>query len=73
MTNRIMIIEDDPMLQTELKNLLIGNGYEVFAVSNFTDAVTDVKRYCPHLIILDIRLPGASGYTVLYPDEYPPD
>ena len=61
MTNRIMIMEDDPMIQTELKNLLIGNGYEVFAVSDFADTVTDVKKYRPHLIILDIKLPGASG------------
>ncbi|MBD5502676.1 MAG: response regulator transcription factor [Lachnospiraceae bacterium] len=64
MTNRIMIIEDDPMIQTELKNLLVGNGYEVFAVSDFTDTVTEVKKYRPQLIILDIKLPGTSGYAI---------
>lgn len=63
-TNRIMIIEDDPIIQTELKNLLTGNGYEVFAVSDFTDTVADVKKYHPHLIILDIKLPGVSGFSI---------
>lgn len=62
--NKIMIIEDDTVIRTELQKLLIGNGYEVCAISDFSDPITDMKAYKPHLVILDIKLPNSSGFSL---------
>lgn len=62
--NKIMIIEDDIVIQAELKKLLIGNGYDVYAISDFANPIADIKVYKPHLIILDIKLPNISGFSI---------
>ncbi len=64
MKQRILIVEDDFMIQTQLKNLLSGSGYEVGTVTDFADAIGQVRDFCPHLILLDIRLPGSSGFAL---------
>lgn len=64
MKQRILIMEDDFTIQTQLKNLLSGNGYEVGTVTDFANAIEQVKAYAPHLILLDIKLPGSSGFEI---------
>ncbi len=57
---KILIIEDDFTIQTQLKTLLSGNGYEVFAVTDFSQTIEQLKEAAPHLVILDIKLPGIT-------------
>ena len=57
MKEKILIIEDDFTIQTQLKTLLSGNGYEVFAVTDFSKTIEQLKEAAPHLVILDIKLP----------------
>lgn len=64
MKHRILIIEDDSVIQTQLRNLLAGNGYEVETVNDFPVAMEQVESFGPHLILLDIKLPGNDGFTV---------
>lgn len=61
---QIMIIEDDPVIRTELKNMLCGNGYDVTAVSDFSGTIQEVRKRAPHLILLDIKLPAADGFSL---------
>lgn len=61
MKEKILIIEDDFTIQAQLKNLLSGNGYEVFAVTDFSKTIEQLKEAAPHLVILDIKLPGNNG------------
>lgn len=61
---RIMIAEDDLTIQTQLKTLLSGNGYEVSAVTDYSNAIEQVKSFLPHLILLDIKLPRNSGFDI---------
>lgn len=63
-TGKILIIEDDLTIQTELQTLLSGNGYDVFAVSDFTKTIQEIKEQSPHLILLDIKLPNISGFSL---------
>lgn len=64
MKQKILIVEDDPVIQSQLATLLTGNGYEVEAAKDFTSVADTVKAFRPHLILLDIALPGTSGFTV---------
>ena len=61
---KILIIEDEPLIRNELKALLQSNGYEIAAPENFTNVVDWIKDEQPHLILLDIKLPGASGFSL---------
>lgn len=67
MKEKILIIEDDPTIQVQLRNLLTGNGYEVEAVTDFTRTVEQVKIFAPHLVLLDIKLPENSGFEICSP------
>ena len=40
---QILIIEDDFTIQTQLKTILSGNGYEVFAVTDFSQTIEPVS------------------------------
>ena len=41
-----------------------GNGYEVFAVTDFSKTIEQLKEAAPHLVILDIKLPGNNGFEI---------
>ena len=64
MKHKLMIIEDDPLIRNELRTLLIGNGYEVSAPEELTGIVDLVREEQPHLILLDIKLPHDSGFSI---------
>ena len=64
MKQRLLIIEDDFTIQTQLKNLLAGNGYEVSVVTDFSKAIEQVKAFAPHLVLMDIKLPGNNGFEL---------
>ena len=61
---KILIVEDDFTIQAQLKTLLSGNGYEVSAVTDFSQTIRQVKAFAPHLVILDIKLPGNNGFEI---------
>lgn len=64
MNFKILIIEDDFTIQTQLKNLLTGNGYQAEAVTDFSNVIEYVKTFQPHLVLLDIKLPGNDGFSI---------
>ncbi len=64
MKHKILIIEDDFTIQTQLKTLLTANGYEVHIVTNFSDIIHLLKESTLHLVLLDIKLPVNSGFEI---------
>ena len=62
--NRILIVEDNPISLTLLKQLLKAHGYEVLGTPEGLQALDLAREEQPDLIVMDIRLPDISGFEV---------
>jgi two-component system alkaline phosphatase synthesis response regulator PhoP len=62
---RILIVEDDPHIAEGLKLNLSLQGYEATIAGSGTEGLRMWKEWNPHLIVLDIMLPGLDGLSVL--------
>lgn len=61
---KIVIVEDEPSLVFTLQDTLETEGYDVTVVREGDKAVDTVKSVEPDLMLLDIMLPGTSGYDI---------
>lgn len=60
----VVVIEDDPDNMTTIRAIL-RNGYRVFEATEGRTGIEMVYRHIPDLVLLDIALPGISGFTVI--------
>lgn len=59
---KIMIVEDDFQLATQLKSYLIKWGYDVQNVESFKDVLDEFNNIKPDLVLMDINLPFYDGF-----------
>lgn len=59
--SKILIVEDDVKLRSELEIFLKNNGYEVSSLKNFNNTINEILEINPDVVLLDINLPGADG------------
>ena len=64
-TAKILIVDDDPEIRALLGEELHDLGHESFHASDGIQALSLVRREQPDLILLDLRLPGEDGFSVL--------
>ncbi len=64
MTEKILIVEDEPKLANLLADYLKASGFEPFLLANGTEVVPWVREYKPDLILLDLMLPGRDGMDI---------
>ena len=64
MTAKILIIEDEAVIRRELQILLENAMYEAAAPADFGDVPGQVRAFAPDLILLDVNLPGCSGFDL---------
>ncbi len=62
---RILIIEDEPHIAEGLELNLNLQGYQVVISKDGMDGLQKWKEFSPHLIVLDLMLPGIDGYSIL--------
>ena len=62
---RILIIEDEEHIAEGLKFNLSRQGHEVMIAFDGVSGLQKWKEWQPHLIVLDIMLPGINGFSVL--------
>ena len=62
---KILVVEDEPSLIFTLRDTLETEGYNVIVSEEGTQAVGIIKEHKPDLMILDVMLPGKSGYDIL--------
>ena len=62
--NTILIVDDEEMTRELLRVIFEDKGYSVDEASNADETFTYLEKYKPHLIILDIQMPGKNGIDV---------
>lgn len=64
-TDRILVVDDEPDIVALVAYHLAKAGYQVATAASGPDALDMARRERPSLIVLDLMLPGMSGFDVL--------
>ncbi len=62
---KILVVDDEESIRLLYREELEEQGYEVIVASDAQEAIEKFIETNPHLVILDIKMPGASGIDVL--------
>jgi CheY-like chemotaxis protein len=61
----VLLVDDEDQLRRVMKDLLERDGYLVHEARDGVQALDQVDRVAPDIIVLDLNLPGLDGYGVL--------
>lgn len=64
-TRRILLVDDDPDSVRILRPFLDAAGYQVEWAQNGQIAIEKMRTWTPHLVLLDVNMPGISGFETL--------
>ena len=64
MKKRILIVEDEPDILKTTQYVLESEGYEVFTAEDGEEGLKKMDTARPDLLLLDLRLPGKSGFQI---------
>jgi two-component system, OmpR family, response regulator RegX3 len=62
---RILVVDDEPHIRDVVRSYLTRDGHEVIAVGDGDSALSEAIAQRPDLIVLDVMLPGRTGFEVL--------
>jgi DNA-binding response OmpR family regulator len=63
-SRRILVVEDDPVINQAVSDRLEAEGYAVARAWDGPGAVAAYGEHDPDLVVLDVMLPGYDGYEV---------
>lgn len=66
MSQRILLVDDDPQITRALATLLVRNGYIVAEENDSTKALGVARAFQPDVVILDFLMPKAHGGDVAW-------
>ena len=64
MSHKVLIADDEPNILISLEFLMKREGHEVLVARTGTEALEAIRRERPALVLLDVMMPGKSGYEV---------
>jgi DNA-binding response OmpR family regulator len=64
MAKRILIADDEPNIVASLEFLMEQAGYEVKTAADGNEALAALAAFAPDLVLLDVMMPGRSGYEI---------
>ncbi len=62
---KVLIIDDEEVITALFKRFLPRQGYEFHSASNGPDGLKIMEEWKPHLVFLDLKMPGMDGLEVL--------
>ncbi len=63
--NKILVVDDDPDIIDYLTSFLEDNGYTVASARDAESARSEVERFVPDAVLIDVLMPGRSGLDLL--------
>ncbi len=60
----ILVVEDNVVNAALLKEMLVSRGYPTVAVHSAAEAEAEIRREAPDLVLLDVIMPGKTGYEL---------
>lgn len=64
-SSKIVIVEDDFSFASFLKLILTEEGYDVRVFNDPEEALSNLKSFCPHLVITDLKMPKMDGISFM--------
>lgn len=64
MTAKVLIVDDEPNIVVSLQFLMKRGGYETSVARDGDEALLEVDRFRPDLVLLDVMMPRRDGYDV---------
>ena len=64
MVKKIVIVEDEIFMREELQYILEKEGYDTFCITKFSNVIDEIISASPSLVLLDLNLPGISGFEI---------
>lgn len=64
MTKKILVVDDEPNIVLSLEFLMKQQGYAVSSAVDGDSAMKEVERDPPDIVLLDVSMPGRSGFEV---------
>ena len=61
----VLVVDDEPNILLSLEFLMQQAGFSVATAADAEQALEQINRQCPDLLLLDISLPGMSGFDLL--------
>ncbi len=61
----VLLVDDEDQLRRVMRDLLERQGFTIIEARDGAEALAEIDRAAPDLVILDLNLPGVDGYTVL--------
>lgn len=61
---KVLVVDDSPTERYFLTDILIKNGFSVSTAENGEQALLKVKADKPHLILMDVVMPGQNGFQI---------
>ena len=65
MGRHVLLIEDEPHIAEAIRYILTRDGWAVTSLDEGGAALAAIRAEVPDVIVLDVRLPGRSGYEIL--------
>lgn len=60
----VLVVDDDAGVRDLMVKVMQEEGYQVQAAADGAEALAAARRSAPKVVLLDLRLPGQSGWTV---------
>jgi DNA-binding response OmpR family regulator len=64
MPRKVLIVDDEPNIVTSLTFLMNKSGFETSVARDGDEALTEVERFHPDLVLLDVMMPIRDGFEV---------